>query len=168
MSAVAALYRYPVKGMTPEPRDRLTVLDSGAIAGDRVLGLLHADAGPPVRGGWWPKQRFVVLMNTPGLARLDVRFDDAASRLSVALDGATLVEDGLDDAGRARVPSMCSASTRARCAVARSAHPCAWSAMAQRRRSTTVAPGTSRSWAAQACTRSRRRWGAKSTNGASA
>jgi hypothetical protein len=103
MPAVAALYRYPVKGMTPEPRDRLTVLDSGAIAGDRVLGLLRADAGPPVRGGWWPKQRFVVLMNTPGLARLDVRFDEAASRLSVALDGATMVEDGLDDDGRARI-----------------------------------------------------------------
>ena len=28
---IEKIYRYPVKGMTPEPRDRLTVLGSGAI-----------------------------------------------------------------------------------------------------------------------------------------
>src|SRR5262249_44611445 len=43
MPHVAALYRYPVKGFTPEECDTLTVLDDGRIAGDRVLGLRCAD-----------------------------------------------------------------------------------------------------------------------------
>jgi len=43
MPHVAALYRYPVKGFTPEECDTLTVLDDGRIAGDRVLGIRFAD-----------------------------------------------------------------------------------------------------------------------------
>ncbi len=51
MASVATLYRYPVKGLTPESLDRATVLDSGTFAGDRILGLLLDDAGPAVRDG---------------------------------------------------------------------------------------------------------------------
>ena len=40
---VVALYRYPVKGFTPEECETLTVLDEGRIAGDRVLGVRFAD-----------------------------------------------------------------------------------------------------------------------------
>ena len=43
MPRVAALYRYPVKGFTPEECETLTVLDEGRIAGDRVLGIRFAD-----------------------------------------------------------------------------------------------------------------------------
>ncbi len=103
MASVAALYRYPVKGLTPESLDRATVLDSGTFAGDRVLGLLLDDAGPAVRDGWWPKQSFTALVNTPALARLRARFDETTSRLSIALDGVTLVEADLGDSGRARI-----------------------------------------------------------------
>ena len=38
MPRVTALYRYPVKGFTPESCEVLTVLEEGRIAGDRVLG----------------------------------------------------------------------------------------------------------------------------------
>ena len=47
MPRVAALYRYPVKGFTPEECATLTVLDEGRIAGDRVLGLRFADTRLP-------------------------------------------------------------------------------------------------------------------------
>ncbi len=103
MTSVAALYRYPVKGLSAETLDRATVLDSGTFAGDRVLGLLLDDAGPAVRDGWWPKQKFTALVNTPALARLQVRFDETTSRLSIALDGVTLVEADLSESGRARI-----------------------------------------------------------------
>ena len=103
MTSVAALYRYPVKGLTAESLDRATVLESGTVAGDRVLGLLFADAGPAAHDGWWPKERFTVLMNTPALARLQARFDETMSRVSIALDGVTLVVAGLEEAGRARI-----------------------------------------------------------------
>ena len=94
---VAALYRYPVKGMTPESVERISVLANGAVEGDRVLGFLLADAGQPPRGAWWPKTSFVVLMNTAGLARLNVRLDAPTRRLSVALDGTLLGDADLDD-----------------------------------------------------------------------
>ncbi|MBM3141278.1 MAG: MOSC domain-containing protein [Chloroflexi bacterium] len=107
MPEVVRLYRFPVKGMTPEPRERLRVLASGAIEGDRVLGFLHASAaGAPDRelpaGEWWRKQRFTVLMNTPGLARLGAAFDAGARRLTVRLGDETLAEGAVDgEAGRA-------------------------------------------------------------------
>jgi len=99
---VVALYRYPVKGFTPEERETLTVLGEGRIAGDRVLAFRFANSGAP-DSAWRKKQECVVLMNTPGLARLQVRLDHAALRLRVALDGAVLADEALDAAGRKRL-----------------------------------------------------------------
>jgi uncharacterized protein YcbX len=102
MPRVAALYRYPVKGFTPEAADTLTVLESGRIAGDRALAFRFGDSTLP-ETAWSRKDAFTVLMNTPGLARLTLRLDHHALRLSIHLDGGLLVEDGLDEAGRGRL-----------------------------------------------------------------
>jgi len=99
---IVALYRYPVKGFTPEPCETLTILDEGRVAGDRVLAFRFANAPMP-DAAWSKKQECVVLMNTPGLARLQVQFDHRAPRLRIALDGATLADEALDDAGRRRL-----------------------------------------------------------------
>ncbi len=99
---VAALYRYPLKSGTPESRDFLELLPNGRVAGDRVLALRFADtelAGDE----WGPKQGMLVLMNTPSLARLKVRFDDAAQRLSITLDAKTLADEPLNAQGRRRI-----------------------------------------------------------------
>ncbi len=102
MPRVVALYRYPVKGFTPETCETLTVLDEGRIAGDRVLAFRLANSGAP-DSAWRKKQECVVLMNTPGLARLEVRFDHAAWRLRISRDGAVLEEAALDGDGRRRL-----------------------------------------------------------------
>ena len=102
MPRVVALYRYPVKGFTPEACETLTVLDEGRIAGDRVLAFRFADSIVP-DSTWSRKQESVVLMNTPGLARLLVRFDHGAQRLRIALDGAVLADEALDADGRKRL-----------------------------------------------------------------
>lgn len=102
MPAVVALYRYPVKGFTPEACNTLTVLSEGRIAGDRVLAFRFANSRLP-DGDWSRKHECVVLMNTPGLARLDVRFDHRALRLRISLDGAVLADAVLDDGGRKRL-----------------------------------------------------------------
>ena len=101
MPAVVALYRYPVKGFTPEACDVLTVLSEGRIAGDRVLAFRFADSGIP-DAAWGRKQACVVLMNTPGLARLNLRFDHRALRLRISLEGTVLADDALE-IGRAHV-----------------------------------------------------------------
>ena len=102
MPRVAALYRYPVKGFTPEACESLTVLDEGRIAGDRVLSFRFADSAA-ADNAWVKKYECVVLANTPGLARLAVKFDHRAMRLRIGLDGAALVEAPLDEGGRKRL-----------------------------------------------------------------
>jgi hypothetical protein len=99
---VVALYRHPVKGFTPEECDSLTILDEGRVAGDRVLAFRFADSTAP-DAAWSRKHDCVVLMNTPGLARLNVRFDHRALRLRIGLDGSVLADEALDDAGRRRL-----------------------------------------------------------------
>jgi uncharacterized protein len=102
MPKVIALYRYPVKGFTPEPCERITVLSGGRVAGDRVLNFRFADA-PVTDTSWCRKIHGVVLANTPGLARLNVRFDVLASRLRIVLDNHALASETLDEIGRQRL-----------------------------------------------------------------
>ena len=101
MATVTALYRYPVKGFTPESRESLTIVD-GRIAGDRVLGFRFADTPEPDEA-WSRKHGMLVLVHTPGLARLRLSYDEATQRLKISLDGELLIEDGLDAAGRGRI-----------------------------------------------------------------
>ena len=102
MPHVAALYRYPVKGFTAETCDALTVLDEGRIAGDRVLGVRFADT-QAADDAWGRKSGMLVLMNTPGLARLRVTFDDKASRLHVSSGASVLADEQLNPEGRQRI-----------------------------------------------------------------
>jgi len=99
MPRVAALYRYPVKGFTPEPCTGLTVLPEGRVAGDRVLAFRFANA-PVADDQWCRKYEGIVLANTPGLARLTTQFDQHQLRLKIALDDRVLADEGLDAAGR--------------------------------------------------------------------
>ena len=102
MPTVTALYRYPVKGFTPEPEEKITVLPGGRVAGDRVLNFRFADA-PVADTAWCRKYHGVVLANTPGLARLNVKFDERSRRLAIHDGARILADDVLDDAGRQRL-----------------------------------------------------------------
>ena len=93
MAHVAALYRYPVKGLTPERLDTLVVQDDGRVAGDRVLAFRFADAvRPEERDGldYWPKARGLALMDFPSLARLRLETEmsvaDEDARAHMAAD----------------------------------------------------------------------------------
>src|SRR4029434_10631310 len=102
MPRVAALYRYPVKGFTPEECETLTVLDEGRIAGDRVLGLRFADTAAADEA-WSKKTAMLALMNTPGLARLHLRFDAEAQRLHLSVASTVLADEVLTPEGRQRL-----------------------------------------------------------------
>ena len=105
MPHVAALYRYPVKGFTPEECETLTVLDEGRIAGDRVLGVRFADTDA-ADDSWSRKTGMMALINTPGLARLRVKFDETAFRLQISLGTAVLVDEALNPEGRQRIGAV--------------------------------------------------------------
>ena len=102
MPRVVALYRYPVKGFTPESCDRLFVLPEGRVAGDRALAFRFADTQLP-EDAWSRKYGFTVLANTPGLARLETRFDPGSRRLRIRLDSELIADEYLDDSGRRRL-----------------------------------------------------------------
>lgn len=102
MPRVVALYRYPLKGFTPEHCAALTVLPEGRVAGDRVLAFRFANA-PVADDQWCRKYEGIVLANTPGLARLTTQFDHHRLRLKIALGDQVLADEGLDAAGRKRM-----------------------------------------------------------------
>lgn len=102
MIKVFALYRYPVKGFTPEAVQSLRVLPGGRVAGDRVLNFRFADA-PVGDAEWCRKYHGVVLANTPGLAPLNASFDDVRGRLVLRLGPDVLADESLDAEGRARL-----------------------------------------------------------------
>src|SRR5215510_10200468 len=108
MPRVAALYRYPVKGFTPEECEMLTVLDKGRIAGDRVLGIRFADTAA-ADDAWSKKTEMVALMNTPGLARLHLKFEAEARRLCLSLASTVLVDAVLNQEGRKRLAAAVAA-----------------------------------------------------------
>lgn len=102
MAHVTQLYRYPLKGFTPERCNNITILPGGRVAGDRVLNFRFADA-PVADTTWCRKYHGVVLANTPGLALLDVAFDARARRLKIFHRNQLLIDDELSEAGRQRL-----------------------------------------------------------------
>lgn len=107
MPHVAALYRYPVKGFTPESCESLRVMPDGRIEGDRVLTFRFGNSTTPRdRDGldYWPKTEALAMQDFPGIGPLHLTFDDATQRVRIAQgpDGDdVLVDAGLDEAGRA-------------------------------------------------------------------
>ena len=101
---VAALFRYPVKGFTREECEFLDVLPGGRIAGDRVLGL-RFNGSTTTDDAWSTKLEFVALVNTPGLAALQLNFDHETLRLRIQLADEVLLDEVLDAAGRRRFAS---------------------------------------------------------------
>jgi uncharacterized protein YcbX len=107
MPRIVALYRYPVKGLTPEHCESLTVQPDGRIEGDRVLAFRFAST-PEADDAWSSKHGMLVLVNTPGLSRLRVRYDEDAERLRLDAEGRVLADEALDSPGRKR---LCDAIT---------------------------------------------------------
>lgn len=103
MAHVAALFRYPVKGFTPEAVESLTIQPDGRVAGDRVLAFRFGNAATPEDQeglDYWPKAKGLALQDFPSLAPLRLQFHEATQRVTIVNGHSTLVDAALDDAGR--------------------------------------------------------------------
>lgn len=103
MPHVVALYRHPIKGLTPERVDSITVQADGRVSGDRVLAFRFADATTAEnRDGfdYWPKAKGLALQDFPSLAALRTTYDDSTRRVRIEHGGVVLVESTLDSDGR--------------------------------------------------------------------
>jgi uncharacterized protein YcbX len=96
---VSAIYRYPVKGLSPEPVER-AVLDPGEnLPQDRRFALARASTVfDPAHPEWLPKTSFFMLMRDEKLARLRTRFDERSGDLAIACNGQALLRARITDA----------------------------------------------------------------------
>ncbi|CAO4140350.1 MOSC domain-containing protein [Methylorubrum extorquens] len=100
---IAALYRYPVKGLSPEALETAELETSGYIPGDRLYAIENGPSGfNETVPRHLPKIAYLMLMRNEALARLRTRFDDATHRLTVEENGVQAVDADLSTAeGRA-------------------------------------------------------------------
>src|SRR5262249_31101407 len=88
-AVIRTIYRYPVKGLSPEPLAETTLSAGATVAGDRCYAIENGPSGfDPAAPGYLPKQRFLMLIKNERLPRLDPRLDDAAQALAVHENGA--------------------------------------------------------------------------------
>jgi uncharacterized protein YcbX len=107
-AAVTDIYRYPVKGLSPEPLPQVTLSPGRCLPHDRrfaiALGSTEFDPASPV---WLAKTHFIMLMRDEKLAALHTAFDADSGVLTVARNGETLLAARLTEPeGAARVAAF--------------------------------------------------------------
>lgn len=91
---VESIYRYPVKGLSPEGLARADLIRGGTIAGDRAFAIENGPSGFSADApAYLPKSRFLMLMRNERLARLATRYD-AATRVLTIHEGGREVARG--------------------------------------------------------------------------
>lgn len=95
---IAAIYRYPVKGLSPEHLDHVSLSRGACLPEDRRFAVALATARfDPERPRWLPKTEFAMLMRDEALARLATRFDPATGELTIAQAGRIGLRAALTD-----------------------------------------------------------------------
>ena len=109
-----SLYRYPVKGLSPEPLTAAELIVSGYFPGDRLFALENGPSGfDPQAPQHQPKIKFLMLMKNDALAKLKSRYDDRTGVLTIEHDGRVGVQACLfERSGRERVEAYLSDYTQ--------------------------------------------------------
>jgi uncharacterized protein YcbX len=102
---IASLYRYPVKGLTPEPLNRTVLKPGQTLPADRRYAIENGPSGfDPAAPAWFSKAYFLMLMRDEWLAGLRTHFDDATNVLTIRHNGNVAVQGNLETAqGRAAI-----------------------------------------------------------------
>lgn len=109
---ITTLWRYPVKGFSPEALETVDLVPGETMPFDRAYAIENGPSGfDPTAPVHMPKIKFFCLMKNAGLAALSTRFDPATSLFTVAeKTGAVLAEGRLDTAeGRAAIEAFMAA-----------------------------------------------------------
>lgn len=79
---VAAIFRHPVKGFTPEPLSHVDLAPGEGFPHDRIFAVENGPSGfDPAEPTFVPKQKFTVLMSLPRVAAARTRYDEATGTL---------------------------------------------------------------------------------------
>jgi uncharacterized protein len=84
---IQSIYRYPVKGLTPEKLDGVRLEPGQTLPADRQYAIENGPSGfDPAAPGYLPKTAFLMLMRNERLATLDTRYHDASHTLVIRHD----------------------------------------------------------------------------------
>ncbi len=100
---IERIYRYPVKGLTPEALDETVLVEGQCIAHDRRFALAQGDAPfDAAAPRFVPKQNFACLMANPRVALVNSVFDPHDHALALSAPGVEpVVADPTTAEGRA-------------------------------------------------------------------
>jgi uncharacterized protein YcbX len=111
---IARLCRYPVKGLSAEPLQTVTLTGAEGLPEDRRFALAHAGTRfDPANPEWLPKGQFLMLMKNERLALLESRYDAQTTTLEIWRNGKRVARGALSTpVGRAVIEDFFAAFMR--------------------------------------------------------
>jgi uncharacterized protein YcbX len=102
---ITGLYRYPVKGLSPEALQTVPLAVGQTLPADRRYAVENGPSGfDPAEPAWRPKSYYLMLMRHERLAGFKTLFGDATNLLTVRRDGEVVAQGNLETAeGRAAI-----------------------------------------------------------------
>jgi uncharacterized protein YcbX len=94
--SIQAIYRYPIKGLSPQALDRTSLSVDQTIPADRLYAIENGPCGfDPDAPTYFPKLRFLMLMRNERLASLRTHFDETSHTLNIESEGREAVRADL-------------------------------------------------------------------------
>jgi uncharacterized protein len=108
MATIQSIYRYPVKGLTPEPLPAVMLSPGQTLPGDRLYAIENGPSGfDPGAPAYLSKTHFLMLMKNERLANLHAAFDQTSHVLTVIYERRVAASGDLrTTAGRAAIESF--------------------------------------------------------------
>ena len=92
LAQIQAIYRYPVKGLTPEPLPSTDLAVGETVPGDRLYAIENGPSGfDPAAPRHQPKARYLMLMRNERLATLSARLEPVDHVLTIEHGGREAV-----------------------------------------------------------------------------
>lgn len=94
--AIQSIYRYPVKGLSPQPLAGAVLAAGETVPADRLYAIENGPIGfDPDKPAYFPKRRFLMLMRNERLASLRTDFDEASHTLTIEAEGREVARESL-------------------------------------------------------------------------
>jgi uncharacterized protein len=88
MAQIDGIYRYPVKGLSPQALPRVKLTQGATLPADRLYAIENGPSGfDPAAPAYFPKIVFLMLMRNERLAALRTDYDEASHTLVIHSDG---------------------------------------------------------------------------------
>src|SRR5450631_3996836 len=109
---IDAIYRYPVKGLSPQRLDRVTLSPGATLPADRLYAIENGPSGfDPAAPKYFPKERFLMLMRNERLAALRTDYEEASHTLVIHTGGREAARQSRRFS-RPALPASCAAPPR--------------------------------------------------------